>query len=161
MGPILANTLGYEFFDVDKKIEASEGKKVIDIFRESGEDYFREVERHILTDLSRCSETVVSLGGGTIADDANFNLVHENGVLVYLELTEEEVFRRVEHRPDRPLLHDEHGNILPHDLLKERIRALMTARLPYYTRADIIIPSHAKRVGRTVDAIVEQLRRIP
>ena len=42
IGPILANTLGWNFYDLDNLIEEAAGKSVRKIFEENGEDYFRE-----------------------------------------------------------------------------------------------------------------------
>ena len=41
IGPILANTLGWIFFDLDKEIEKKEGMKIVELFEKKGEDYFR------------------------------------------------------------------------------------------------------------------------
>ena len=42
IGPILANTLGWNFLDLDKAIEAEEGMKITEIFETKGEEYFRK-----------------------------------------------------------------------------------------------------------------------
>ena len=51
IGPILANTLGWNYYDLDKVIEEKIGKKIKQIFEEEGEIFFRETERDVLTDL--------------------------------------------------------------------------------------------------------------
>ena len=43
IGPILANTIGWNFFDLDKVIEKEEEKSIRKIFVEKGEKYFREI----------------------------------------------------------------------------------------------------------------------
>jgi shikimate kinase len=48
IGPILANTIGWNFFDLDKLIEEAACKSIKKIFEENGEDYFRELETRIL-----------------------------------------------------------------------------------------------------------------
>ena len=45
IGPILANTIGYDFADVDRLVEARENRSVRSIFLESGEEHFRTLER--------------------------------------------------------------------------------------------------------------------
>ena len=45
IGPILANTLGWNFFDLDKEIEQEEGLKIGDLFKQKGEDYFRQLKQ--------------------------------------------------------------------------------------------------------------------
>jgi len=66
VGSILANTLGYGFVDIDQGIEQAEGKTVSEIFREKGEEYFRNLEQSLLLRVSALPHTVISLGGGTV-----------------------------------------------------------------------------------------------
>jgi shikimate kinase len=158
VGPILANTLGFEFFDIDKMIERRTGTTVVDIFLTRGEPLFRAVEREVLHELSERSSCVVSLGGGTMANEENFQFIRKHGIIVYLELSEAEIVKRVRHRPDRPLLHDQKGGLLSGEKLEEKVRFLLKEREPFYRMSDIIVPSHARTVGYTVDAIVRSLR---
>ena len=45
LGRQLAKELNYDFIDLDRKIEVTEGKKIKEIFRLEGEEYFRNKER--------------------------------------------------------------------------------------------------------------------
>ena len=45
IGPILANVLGWGFYDLDSVIEKREGKSIVEIFESKGEDYFRKIEK--------------------------------------------------------------------------------------------------------------------
>jgi shikimate kinase len=159
IGPILANTLGYTFVDVDRQIEQETGKSVASIFKEDGESGFRAIEHTILERVSGMDEIVVSLGGGTVAHEDNFRLIRSGGVMVYLQLSPEEAMRRMKHKTDRPLLQDKEGNPLPEQVMEQRIRELLVAREKFYNRADIIVPTELQNVGRTVDEIVKKLRR--
>jgi shikimate kinase len=158
IGPILANTIGYHFVDVDALIEARERRKITEIFRTDGESYFRTVEYAIISEVAAQSLVVVSLGGGTITRQENIDLMKRSGLLVYLKATPENLFRRLRSKRNRPLLQDVDGSILPEDKLKERISALMTNREQFYTQADIVVLTDDKSVGRTVDEIVRKLR---
>ncbi|HLF20420.1 MAG TPA: shikimate kinase, partial [Bacteroidota bacterium] len=106
IGPILANTLGFHYVDVDKVIEKKSEKKIVEIFAAVGEKAFRSVERQALQEVSSLEAAVVSLGGGTIANEENFDLIHRSGVIVYLQVSAEEILHRVQRRTDRPLLKD-------------------------------------------------------
>ncbi|MBI3003797.1 MAG: shikimate kinase [Ignavibacteriales bacterium] len=158
IGPILANTIGFEYVDVDRLIEKKTDKRIIDIFAEAGERTFRDVERQTLQEVSSLDAAVVSLGGGTIANDENFELIHNHGVIVYLQLSPEEILQRVHRRTDRPLLKDSKGNLLNGAELDARIRELLNIREQFYSRADIIVPADKKKVGATVDEIVRRLK---
>jgi shikimate kinase len=45
VGKLLADKLGYTFWDIDQVIEEREGKSIEEIFRDEGEEYFRSLER--------------------------------------------------------------------------------------------------------------------
>lgn len=159
IGPILANTIGYDFLDIDRTIEAREGKAVTEIFRERGESYFRALEREIIEQIRSRFRLVISLGGGTVTDPEAFQIIRTSGILVYLKVTPEQLFKRLHRRTDRPLLSDIGGNQLSEPELRERIRTLHAAREPIYSEADIIILTDGIRVGLTVDKIVKRLSR--
>lgn len=160
IAPILANTLGYSFVDIDREIEAATGKKVSEIFSELGEEYFREVERSLLADLQHREGCVVSLGGGTIANDPNLKAVKDSGILIYLKVDPEQIFQRMKYKTDRPLLRPSAGVELTDQELRSRIENLLVKREPYYCQADFTITTTNQRVGVTVDEIVRRLRRL-
>jgi shikimate kinase len=157
IGPILANTIGYDFVDVDKKIEQVEGRSISQIFAEKGEKHFRDLERKILVEVSALPRTVISLGGGTMTIAENLELVLATGLVVYLKITPEQLFHRLRHRSDRPLLRSSDGNQLSDEELRSRIHHLYEAREPLYARADIILPTDGTKLGLTVDNIVKRI----
>lgn len=158
IGPILANTLGFRFMDIDRWIEEKAGKNVNEIFREVGEEGFRRLEHEALQVASMMKEGVISLGGGTLANEENFRLIHAQGIIVYLQMSSREASRRMRNKGDRPLLQDAKGNRLEEHDLAQRIDELMKRREEFYKRADVIVTTEQKRVGATVDEIVRQLR---
>jgi shikimate kinase len=158
IGPILANTLGFPFVDVDQLIQQRAGRSINAIFSELGEQGFRAIEHDVLKNVSAMENGVVSLGGGTLANEENFRLIHERGLIVYLRVSSEEAARRMRNKTDRPLLHDGEGNRLDEASLKRRVEELMKRREEFYNRADVIVAAEHKRVGVTVDEIVRHLR---
>ena len=159
IGPILANTIGYDFLDIDRSIETREGRTVTEIFRERGEEYFRSIEREIIARICSQPRLVVSLGGGTITDQETFRIIASSGILVYLKVAPEQLYRRLHRRSDRPLLSDLEGNRLSEPELRKRIQTLHAAREPIYSKADIVVETDEVRVGLTVDRIVKRLSR--
>jgi shikimate kinase len=159
IGPILANTIGYDFLDIDRTIEAKEQKTVSEIFRENGEQYFRTLERGIVAQINTRSGLVVSLGGGTLTEPETLRAIIVNGILVYLKVTPEQLFKRLQRKTDRPLLSDIEGNRLSESELRQRIESLYAEREPIYAKADITIVTDGVRIGLTVDQIVKRLSR--
>lgn len=102
IGPILANTLGFEFVDIDKFVEKKAEKRIIDIFTSDGEQAFRTIEHVSLKEVATRDHCVVSLGGGTIANEENFQLIRDSGIIVYLQLSPDEILQRVHRRGPPP-----------------------------------------------------------
>ena len=158
IAPILANTLGYTFVDIDKEIEHLTGKRIFEIFSELGEEYFREVERTILQDISLRDRCVISLGGGTITNEHNLQFVKSSGILIYLKVNSDLIFQRMKYKTDRPLLKSSSGTTLTEDELRSRVDSLLEKRERFYAQADITVVTDDLRVGLTVDKIVDDLR---
>jgi shikimate kinase len=160
IGPILANTLGYAYLDVDQFIEQKTKKRIAEIFSSEGEQTFRILERKTLLELAGRGHCVISLGGGTIANEENLRLVSQSGILVYLKLSKEEILQRVQYRNDRPMLKDSQGNTLQGQALENRIQELLTFREQFYSRAEVVINADHMRVGDTVDEIMKNIRSL-
>lgn len=160
IAPILANTLGYASRDIDTEIEHITGKKVSDIFTDYGEQYFRDVEHRLLQEASRLEGCIISLGGGTIANQINLQIVKSSGVLVYLAASADQILRRVRHKTNRPLLLTPGGDRLSEEDLRNRISLLLTERAPYYEQADVTIVTGDQPVGLTIDKIVRAINQL-
>ena len=98
IGPIVANVLGWDFFDLDKVIEKNECKSVVEIFESDGEEYFRKVETDTLKLLSKEEKVVISLGGGTMASEENLAVVKRTGKVVYLKVSPEVLYKRLKYK---------------------------------------------------------------
>ncbi len=159
VGPILANTIGYAFIDLDHYIEIRTHKKIGEIFAAEGEKKFRNMERETLRSLLASSATVISLGGGTVTNDEILKLIKTSGVVVYLKSDVEQIFNRLRTKGDRPMLRDENGNLLDGEHLRLKITTLLEQREVYYNQADIIIHTDDKRIGNTVDELAKKLRK--
>jgi shikimate kinase len=158
IGPILANTIGWDFLDLDKVIEEKTNKKIVEIFKEYGEEYFRKLESQTLKELTKLSKHVISLGGGTIESEDNLNQMKKSGILVYLETSPEAAYRRLRFKRDRPALLFDDKEPTKEEFLN-RINTILNRRLKYYNQADLKINTDNKPVGITVDKLVKILRK--
>ena len=60
----LNRNYGMEMLDMDEAIEEQEGMSISDIFKNNGEDYFRDLETNLIHQLKTKTNTVISCGGG-------------------------------------------------------------------------------------------------
>lgn len=153
IGPILANTIGWNFCDLDKLIEKHSGKSIKKIFEENGEKYFRELEKKTLQEVLNFKDYIIALGGGTITDKDNLELIKSSGFLIYLETSAEEAYRRLKFKRDRPVLLFEDSVELSKTEFIKKINELFEKRKKYYNQADIKINTDDIHVGRTVDKL--------
>ena len=71
VGQRLAAELGLVFVDCDAEIEKLAGKTVPELFAQSGEEVFRELESKVLADTLQTPGKVVSTGGGIVLKEEN------------------------------------------------------------------------------------------
>lgn len=159
IGPILANTLGWDFFDLDDVIEKKTGKKITEIFNESGEEFFRKLEHEELKELSGKKNLIISLGGGTIAYHSNFKILKQTGKIVYLKTSLDSVYERLRFKKDRPLINSIEEKNLSREEVLESLNKLLTEREKFYNKADIIIDTDKISVGKTVDKIAKLISK--
>ncbi len=60
IGKLLAKRTEYEYYDADKYLERKEKMKISNIFKEKGEEYFRNLETKYLKKLSYKEGIVIS-----------------------------------------------------------------------------------------------------
>ncbi|ARM30661.1 shikimate kinase [Prosthecochloris sp. HL-130-GSB] len=159
IGPLLANSLGFDFLDLDQEIENNAGKSINRIFAEEGEAYFRKLEEETLLQISGRKDLVVSLGGGVLQNDRSFSLIITTGTLVYLHSSPEILARRLSHKTDRPLMKGPDGEQLPREIIEQKILALLEKREPRYKTAQITVETDTKRIGSTVEELTRKIER--
>ncbi|MFA8342155.1 MAG: shikimate kinase [Rhodothermaceae bacterium] len=159
IGPILANTLGWNFYDLDDVIEELEGMTVVEIFKAKGEKYFRELETATLDKLSAEHNTIIALGGGTMANEKNVEIMKQSGKIIYLKVSPEMIYKRIKNKIDRPLFRDLVLEEKPKEDFIERILEILDEREKYYRLADMVVESEDKPLGITVDTIARELKR--
>jgi len=158
LGRVVANCLGWEFFDIDKEIEKDEGRTVAAIVLEYGEETFRRLEVRKLNELSMFEGAVISLGGGTLIDERNVALCKETGLLVYLKADLGTIYHRVKKKTTRPLFRSENDAEMTEDEAMNKLRNLFEIRRPGYEAADITVETEADNFGKSIDRIINRIR---
>lgn len=150
MGRQLARRINLPFFDSDHAIESKLGCSIREYFEREGEDRFRDVEESVIDDLTRNHQGILSTGGGSVLRIGNRHNLKARGQVVYLKSSPDELFKRLRHDMNRPLLQVA-------DPLN-RLRDLYAARDPLYREtANFIIETGRPSVATLVNMIVMQL----
>ena len=150
VGRHLARQLGWRFVDSDHEIERQLGSSIRAFFEREGEAAFRDVEQQVIAVLSQQTGCVLATGGGAALREANRVALKRGCKVVYLRSTPEELFRRLRHDTQRPLLQVK-------DPLK-RLRDLYVERDPLYRKAaDFVIETGRPSVPNLVNMILMQL----
>ena len=105
VGKLLAKKLETAFLDLDHYIEVKNNKSINDIFKEKGENYFRQLETNALSEI-KGSKIVVACGGGIILNHENRKKISSNGKVVFLKASISSLIKRLLSNKDRPLLND-------------------------------------------------------
>jgi shikimate kinase len=146
VGRLLARRLKLRFLDCDDEIERRCGVKVPLIFEIEGEAGFRARESEVLAELTALKGIVLATGGGAVLAADNRRCLAAHGTVIYLRARPEDLYGRVRHDRNRPLLASA-------DPLR-RLRELHAERDPLYASvADLVIDT-----GRqTVQALAREL----
>jgi shikimate kinase len=145
VGRVLAETWGLGFRDTDQDIETTEGRSVSDIFVDSGEAAFRDLERAAVATALSGHDGVLALGGGAVLDERTRALLSGHRV-VFLRVGLSEAAQRVGLGVSRPLLL---GNV------RGRIKQLIDERTPVY---ESVATHIVDTDGQSVAEVVEQVR---
>ena len=88
VGRALAHALGREFVDLDRAVVKRAGRTIPQIFAESGEEHFRDLEHTILLDaLDGCPPSILACGGGVVLRPDNRELLRETATVFLREDT--------------------------------------------------------------------------
>lgn len=150
IGRQLARRLGIRFFDSDLVIERRIGCSIREYFEREGEAVFRDVEQLVMDELTQNDSCVLSTGGGVVLSPANRDHLRQRCQTVYLHSAPEEVFRRLRHDQNRPLLQVA-------DPLA-RLKELYDVRDPLYREAaHFVVETGRPSVSTLVNMILMQL----
>ena len=157
LGRALAASRGLEFVDLDRLIEAREGRAIRRIFAEDGEERFRMIERDALAEAATRRDAIVACGGGTPCFHGNMDLMNASGLTVRLTARPDVLLRRLsEQQASRPLLDG-----LDRPALERFIARAEAAREPYYSLAPARFDASAlespAQVERSVNRFISEI----
>lgn len=134
--------------DTDEDVEAAEGRSISDIFVDSGEAHFRELEVAAVARAVAEHDGVLALGGGAVLREETRELL-DGLPVVFLRVGLADAVKRVGMGAGRPLLF---GNV------RARIRATLEERAPVYESvATLVVDTDGRTPEDVANEIVERL----
>ncbi|KAF1075389.1 shikimate dehydrogenase [Methanogenium sp. MK-MG] len=125
IGALLAEALGYRFFDTDVMVEKAEGMSIPAIFAERGEPAFRAAETAAIRALPP-EKAVVATGGGAILLSGNVQALRTGSLAVFLDAAAAVLAARTAGSTRPPLTGLSHA---------QEMAAVRKVRLPLYRGA--------------------------
>ena len=115
---------GQNLIDTDELIVEKYGN-ISEIFKNKGEEYFRNAETQIIKEVAKQTGVIISTGGGAVLKKENVNSLKQNGLFYFLDRPLNELLPT----DDRPLAND-----------ANKIKKLYNERIDLYkSLADITV----------------------
>ena len=155
VGRVLAEWLSREFVDTDELVVEAAGQSIPDIFEQDGEATFRQLEHEAVIKAAQMANVIVSLGGGAITQERNWEVIRATGVCLCFRASIDTIFERISRKHDeRPLLAG-----LDDDGLRDKIEGMLADRETSYGQSDAFVTSTEDRTPEeTAELALEELK---
>lgn len=147
VGNLAAHVLGVGFVDTDASIEKASGATVAQVWENSGEAGFRQLESEAMEAAESIESAIVATGGGAVVSPQNRGILQTTGSVVWLQASPEVALARLREGTARPLLTTD-------DPLGEYRRILKLRLGSYVEVADYEIDTDALSLDEVVSAVV-------
>lgn len=136
----LARKLGRWLVDADQELVKRAGMEIPQYMEKFGEEGFRRLETQVLADLGKQSSLVIATGGGCVTRQENYDHLHQNGTIVWLQ-------RDLNELPTdgRPISQ------------REGVAALYEKRKPLYEAFSDLAVNNAVSADETVEEILKRI----
>ena len=149
VGSRFAKNIKFNFIDTDALIEKKTGKSINQIFSESGETFFRELEEKFISKILFRKNFVFALGGGIMNNLKLRKIIKKNSFNIYLKVNNNILLKRLESSKKRPLIKNTN--------IKNKLDELIKNREKYYNKADLIIKNN-NTISDTINELKKNLK---
>lgn len=149
IGKVLSEKMGVPLSDTDKIIEKEVGKTIYEIFNDSGEKYFRQVEEKVVGRVLDKTAHIISTGGGSILSSKTRNVIKSKSFSIWVQCDVNIISNRILYQEKRPLLKGKKIEDILIEKNKERIK--------FYRQADSQTVNENSNLETTVEDIVKDL----
>ncbi len=147
IGVILAKSLLFDFCDTDLSIQKETGESLCDTISKIGIDEFIRLEEAVICKQAFVN-SVVATGGSAVYGEGAMAKLKENGIIVYLKVSPDELQGRIKNIHTRGIAMK----------AGTTIAELYNERAPLYEKyADITVECDGRTAEECVDLIVNSL----
>jgi shikimate kinase len=158
VGKELASKIGYRFIDTDVLIETVANQTINEIFADSGEEGFRQLESQVLSEISAYTRLSVATGGGIVTQRHNWSYLH-HGLVVWLDVPIEVLSERLASDTTRPLLQQANPTLALQNILDKRRNLYAEADLHISVKADETAEEIASRVIAEIPTVLKEFNK--
>ncbi|WP_026674868.1 shikimate kinase [Alkalihalobacterium bogoriense] len=149
IGSIIGKCLDYQVIDTDDYLQKKYGKSISDLFAKYGEEKFRDLESAALKEI-KDEFLIVTTGGGMVMRKENRDFMKENGFVIFLDVSLDQILYRLEGDTTRPLMQKP----------LQEIEALYLERQPLYREADLIVDIDSLNIPQIVQLITDEVYKV-
>ncbi|MCS7009070.1 MAG: shikimate kinase [Chthoniobacterales bacterium] len=152
VGRHLSALTGHRFLDTDQIIREKTKMEITEIFSTLGEEAFRKLETEVLNEIVGSCGIILATGGGIVLREQNRQLLHQIGIVIWLDAQEEVLFQRISHNRKRPLLLTENPRATFHNLFLQRLPIYQKTA---HTRIDSTHLTHLETAKKILTAAIK------
>jgi shikimate kinase len=149
LGRALAAALDLQFIDLDHYIEQRYRKTIAQLFAESGEEGFREIERRILHEVGEFENVIISTGGGICDNAPALELLSQFGTFIFLKTPEEVSANRIINKAEQ--LSDGTWKNLPAYISNQNPKSEKEVRQIFHTFYVARVEIYSKIADKTIE----------
>lgn len=148
---ILSKKLHRHYIEIDNLIEEKTGKKISDLVKNKGWEYFRDIESQVINDISEKDNCIISAGGGSIIKEENVKALKRHGQIFWLQANIDVLINRIGNDSTRPFLTDANNR-------KEDMEKTLEKRIMLYQKAaDVNVDTENIPAEKVADEILTHL----
>ena len=152
IGKLLASRLGLPFIEFGAMIEKAAGISLVELFELHGENYYRKLEKEVLSKfLAHSSRAVLATGGSLVMDRDTWGMVKRQCHTIWLKAKAKDHWNRVVAQGDmRPMVNNPSA--------MDELRTLLRSRESLYAEAEMVIDTSKRTAKECVELLAKRLR---
>ncbi len=149
VGVLAAKMLGFDFIDSDLLIQKAENKRLYEILRDSGNEYFCALEDKVNAEII-CDKTVIATGGSVVYCENAMKHLKSIGTVVYLKVPLSALEKRVDNFETRGIMIKKGATLK--DVYEDRV--------PLYEKyADITVSVGCGSLTKSAEKIIKAIKK--